>query len=348
MRTPLNGLFGTMELLKKTKLTKAQEGFVNVAQRSGDILLHHVNDVLDVSRLDAGKLELTEEVFDLEKFFADVVTTNEATAFAKDNTIKLNLNDMPESHVLADEHRLRQVAFNLVSNALKFTTKGTVTVDARVVDQADAHRLEFSVTDTGVGISEEDQTKVFERFFTQEKSYDRLASGAGLGLTICKQIVEIMGGTIGLQSTLGKGTTFHVSVPIKLALSTAPELQPAASPVGNHALQGQHVLLVEDNEINRMIVREMLQSEGVSITEAHNGQQAVDMAAGAPFAAILMDISMPVMNGVDATESIRSTETPIVKPDHCPDSPCARRGTSPLSGCRYEHMFWTNPYHRMR
>lgn len=318
MRTPLNGLFGTMELLQKTKLTQKQSDFVEVAQRSGKILLHHVNDVLDVSRIDAGMVELEDDVFDLEQFFKDVVTTNEATAFAKGNKLVLKLHNMPEYLIRGDEHRLRQVAFNLISNALKFTTKGTVTVDVDLKESKGAQpMLHFSVSDTGVGISSEDQKRVFDRFFTQEKSYDRLASGAGLGLTICKQIIEMMGGEISLNSTLGQGTTFEVTAPVEMTNKTSLVDLVVTEYIDGQALTGHRILLVEDNEINRMIAKEMLNNVGMTVEEAHNGQQAVDMATSQKYSAILMDISMPVMNGVDATISIRNSaglnkDTPIL------------------------------------
>ncbi len=307
MRTPLNGIFGTIELLQNTKLGKTQRGYLDIAKQSGDILLYHVNNVLDVARMDVGKLELSNDTFELTQFFKDIVTTNETTAYAQSNRLSLDLGDMPRCHVVADEQRLRQVAYNLVSNALKFTHHGEVTLKARIIGQ---EWLEFSVTDTGVGIHPEDQTRVFDRFFTQEKSYDRLASGAGLGLTICRQLVDMMEGTIALDSAVDKGSTFTVRVPLRIA--TEP-LKPKAKPEvpeNTDALNGLSVLLVEDNEINRLIVRQMLQSQGAAVTEAHNGQEAVDRVHEQQYAAILMDVSMPVMNGVDATEIIRQADTP--------------------------------------
>lgn len=310
MRTPLNGIFGTIELLQNTKLGKTQAGYLGIARQSADILLYHVNNVLDVARMDVGKLELSEDTFELRQFFRDVVTTNETTAYAQSNTLTLDLPGMSRCHVVADEQRLRQIAFNLVSNALKFTHHGKVTLKARA-KPADDDRLmlEFSVKDTGVGIHPEDQTRVFDRFFTQEKSYDRLASGAGLGLTICKQLVDMMGGTITLKSKVGKGSTFTVSVPLQVSEERAPQpLEPATIP-DTETLKGQNILLVEDNEINRLIVRQMLKAHDVEVTEAHNGQEAVDLAHQRRFAAILMDVSMPVMNGVDATEIIRAADT---------------------------------------
>ncbi|WP_300020089.1 PAS domain-containing hybrid sensor histidine kinase/response regulator [uncultured Roseobacter sp.] len=311
MRTPLNGIFGTIELLQNTRLGKTQSGYLGIAKQSADILLYHVNNVLDVARMDVGKLELVDDTFELTQFFKDIVTTNETTAYAHSNSLRLDLGSMERCHVVADEQRLRQVAYNLVSNALKFTDHGEVTLCARIIEVAEGeHTLEFSVTDTGVGIHPEDQTRVFDRFFTQEKSYDRLASGAGLGLTICRQLVDMMEGEIDLRSVVDKGSTFTVRVPLRMATDLSPSEPALVAPVDASDLNGKEVLLVEDNAINRIIVRQMLTSKGIRVIEAHNGQEAVDRAHEHAYAAILMDVSMPVMNGVDATEVIRDADTP--------------------------------------
>jgi PAS domain S-box-containing protein len=311
MRTPLNGIFGSLELLGNFKITKKQRNYLDIAKRSGDILLHHVNDVLDISRIDAEKMELVEDRFDLAQFFADVITTNEATADAQRNTLKLHMGNMPTETVLMDERRMRQITYNLISNALKFTNNGTVTLNANTfADPSGQNTLEFSVLDTGVGIHETEQPHVFERFYTQERSYDRFASGAGLGLAICKQLIEMMGGTISLQSTVGKGSSFTVSVPFKIDASPNEVVLTTENNTDLSALQGQEILLVEDNEINRLIVHEMLKTNGMVVHEAHNGQEAVDLAQTHPYAAILMDISMPIMNGADATNLIRTTAGP--------------------------------------
>lgn len=311
MRTPLNGIFGTLELLGNSEINKKQRSYLDIAKRSGDILLHHVNDVLDISRMDAEKMELVEDTFDLAQFFEDVITTNEATADAQSNTLKLQLEKMPDGAVLMDERRMRQVTYNLISNALKFTTNGTVTLRANsTLDQHGQSTLEFSVIDTGVGIHAEDQAHVFDRFYTQERSYDRFASGAGLGLAICKQLVDMMGGTISLQSQVGKGTSFTVVVPFKTSDTAQKPAEITEVAVDLTPLEGQEILLVEDNEINRLIVHEMLKANGMVVHEVHNGQEAVDLAQTRKYAAILMDVSMPVMNGVDATEIIRNTFGP--------------------------------------
>jgi signal transduction histidine kinase/CheY-like chemotaxis protein/HPt (histidine-containing phosphotransfer) domain-containing protein len=314
MRTPLNGLFGTIELLQGTKLSKKQTDYLALAKNSSDILLHHVNDVLDVSRLDAAKMDLTPTSFDLEQFFENVIITNEATATAKKNRLVLSLGSLPNQNVWMDEHRLRQIAYNLIGNALKFTTGGTVEVTASLISNTD---LQFSVSDTGIGISVDNINHVFEEFYTQDKSYDRMASGAGLGLTICKRIVDLMGGEISVISTLGKGTTFTVSVPLVLDDNVATSETILASNYNPENLSNRKILLVEDNDINRQIVREMLEKDDVIISEATNGLEAVEMANMQYFDLILMDVSMPVMNGVDATQKIRgsdglSVDVPII------------------------------------
>ncbi len=304
MRTPLNGLFGTIELLQETKLSQKQTEYLSLAKNSSDILLHHVNDVLDISRLDAAKMDLVPTSFDLGQFFENVITTNQTTATAKKNQLVLNLGDMPDQNVWMDEHRLRQIAYNLIGNALKFTTDGTVEVTAALMSKTD---LQFSVSDTGIGISDENISHVFEEFYTQDKSYDRMASGAGLGLAICKRIVDLMGGEISVASTLGKGTTFTVCVPLALDDNVAVAIAATPSGYNPENLNLLNVLLVEDNDINRQIVREMLEKDGVIISEATNGLEAVEMADKQHFDLILMDVSMPVMNGIDATRNIRGS-----------------------------------------
>lgn len=311
MRTPLNGFFGTIELLHETKLTQKQKGYLKLAKNSADILLHHVNDVLDITRLDAGKMELSPKSFDLETFFNDVVTTNASTAQTRQNELILDVTSMPDQPVYLDEHRLRQIVYNLVSNALKFTKNGKVTLKAHVKKtKRSEHILKFSVADTGAGIPEENLSRIFEEFYTQDKSYDRMASGAGLGLAISKRILTLMNGTITVESKLGKGSTFTVCLPFELAKPENKAYEHDKA-LDQSVLRGKHILLVEDNKINRTIVKEMLQSDGIQVSEAHNGLEAVKAVEVTDFDAILMDVSMPVMNGVDATEHIRASGSKV-------------------------------------
>lgn len=318
LRTPLNGLFGTIELLQGTTLTPKQAGYLELAKSSSDILLHHVNEVLDISRLDVGKLKLSPNTFDLKSFFQNAIATNQGTAIAHNNKLVLDLENMPDKPVYLDEHRLLQIVYNLLSNALKFTINGTVKITvATNISDAGVHELEFSVSDTGIGISKDDIELIFDKFYTQDKSYDRIASGAGLGLTICNRIVDVMGGEILVNSKKQKGSTFTVRIPI--ALDEAKDETPVDVPYSHppEILNGCHVLLVEDNEINRTIVKDMLEKDGVTVIEAKNGLEAIEAASEQTFDIILMDVSMPVVNGVDATIQIRknndlSSKVPII------------------------------------
>ena len=312
MRTPLNGVFGAVQLLKATPLTDTQINYLDIAQQSGDVLLHHVNNVLDVTRIDEGKLELSTDQFEITKFFGDVIAANNPMAKTHGNVLVSDFDDFEGVTIVADKHRLRQVLYNLIGNAVKFTENGKVIVSVSIDPTDDgAQILTFSVADTGIGIPETEQNKVFERFYTRNSSYDRMASGAGLGLTICKDLVTLMGGEIALESTEDVGTTFMVQVPVTLAdgVDLVPETKKETP---HHDVSGRHVLVVEDNEINRVIVRHMLETQGVEVTEAFDGAAAVAIAKKTKFDAILMDISMPVMNGVDATQAIRGSNGPNV------------------------------------
>ncbi len=309
MRTPLNGIFGAVELLKATPLTEHQANYLDIAQQSGDILLHHVNNVLDVTRMDEGKLELVPHQFEIAQFFRDIVAFNTPTAQLKGNVLVADIADLGRETVLVDRHRLRQILYNLIGNAVKFTENGRITVSATLdsVEEDTAH-LVFSVKDTGIGIPLDEQDKVFDRFFTRNGSYDRMAPGAGLGLTICKELVGLMNGTILLDSVPGHGSTFDVCIPVQLGLpeTETPSVDMVDAP---NTLAGARILLVEDNEINRIIVRQMLKARDLIVTEVNDGAAAVAIAKRTAFDAILMDISMPVMNGVDATKAIRATST---------------------------------------
>jgi len=311
MRTPLNGVFGAIDLLKATKINKEQTHYLNIAQQSGEILLGHVDSVLDVTRLDSGVMDLVFDPIDVEQFFKDIISANAPEAAKKNNTLKLDLGQIATGFIDADKQRVRQIVYNLLSNALKFTENGTITLKAAVLQAADgAGELTVSVTDTGIGIPAAEHSRIFQRFYTQEKSYDRKASGAGLGLAICKQLLDIMEGTIEVESTDGAGSAFHVRIPVKVLADAVlqPGEDPEEAPLPR--LDGMRVLLAEDNEINRLIVRQMLEASGAQVTEAHDGAQAVAAAEAEAFSVILMDISMPVLNGLDAAQKIRNGAGP--------------------------------------
>lgn len=309
MRTPLNGILGSLELLSLTELTQGQRDHLDIMKKSGDLLLHHVNDVLELSRLDAHRNEAVAEVFDLNQVLQDVADGLHHMARSAGTQIKLDASEPSLTHVKGNPHRLRQVLVNLAGNAVKFTENGTVTLTARRTARRTGGetRAELLVADTGIGIAPEDQARIFDEFVTIDPNYNRKAEGTGLGLAITHRLVGAMGGEIALNSTPGEGTTFTVSldlpaVPIGRRASDRSEHEDAAEV---RRLDNYKVLLVEDNPINRRIARAMLEALGCIVTEAVDGAKGVEAAKDARFDVVLMDISMPEMDGVEATIRIR-------------------------------------------
>ncbi|QPH55274.1 hybrid sensor histidine kinase/response regulator [Pontivivens ytuae] len=299
MRTPLNGLLGTMELLDGTALDAAQRNYLRIMGTSGELLLHHVNDVLDISRLDSGMTRLAIAPFHLPKLLQDLVDGQRAAAEAAGNQLTLAPVHDGIANVQGDAMRLQQVLLNLVGNAIKFTRNGEIAVE---VDHVPATgELEFRVTDTGIGIPEHDLERIFEDFVTLDTSYSRRTGGTGLGLGITRRTVAAMGGTIGVESEAGEGSLFWVRLPLPATTAdTAVE--------GEDALPEPEVcdvLIVEDNAINRTVARAMLERFGHRVDEAEDGAQGVAAAERCAYDLILMDISMPTMDGVQATKAIR-------------------------------------------
>ena len=317
MRTPLNGVLGILDLLSGTDLDVRQAEYVDVATTSGEILLRHINDVLDITRIEAGRIEIQQEPMSIEALLAEVSAVGRPGAAARGTTIAVETTGLPPS-LTGDAHRIRQVLLNLVGNAVKFTENGTIRIAAeRIGGSATSVQIEFSVTDDGVGIKAEDQERIFDDFVTLDAEYTREASGSGLGLSICRRVVAAMGGTIGVESEPGKGSRFWIRLHLQAAARddkvSEPENEATEATAPGAPLS---VLLVEDNEVNRLVAGRMLEIEGHSVTEARDGAEGVAAAAHEKFDVILMDISMPRMDGVEATRRILATgansETPII------------------------------------
>lgn len=314
MRTPLNGMLGTIELLGETDLSPRQRGLLRVMETSGRMLLHHVNDVLDISRLDSGKMPMYLESVDLGQLVTEVLDSQRAAAQAHGNQLQPVLPDPALPEMISDPIQLRQVLLNLVGNAIKFTKNGRITLGLL---PPDANGMtEFRISDTGIGIESDKLDHIFDDFVTLDASYKRVSGGTGLGLGITRRLVQGMGGSILVESTPGLGTTFRVLLPMALAVS---EKLPAALPHAESGVAGDtpsappapkvtplRVLLVEDNPVNRLVAREMLQAQGHHVAEAHDGEEGVRTAGAQHFDVILMDISMPRMDGLEATRAIRS------------------------------------------
>ena len=314
MRTPLNGVLGTLELLSGTELDDRQRKFVSVMDSSGKLLLEHVNNVLDVSRVDAGMADVAQNAFDVVALAEDSLEGLRAQATKRGNSLSINVVGPPIGRVLGDAKRLRQILFNLVGNAIKFTENGSVTLELEAGTNDET--VEFRVIDTGIGIAEQDLARIFEDFVTLDASYQREVEGTGLGLGIVKRLVHMLGGEIGVESEQGDGSVFW----FRLALPRANErrtTQSRTSAASNDVEGSLSVLVVEDNEINRMVAREMLEQAGCAVTEAVDGQDGVRTANAQEFDLILMDISMPKVDGTAATVTIKSgngpnTSTPII------------------------------------
>lgn len=311
MRTPLNGLLGMLDLLRQTRTDKKQSFYIDNMEFSGRVLLDLINNVLDLTKLDTEVDALNNSSFDPERLVQEVLASQLALARKNDNQLHYEWVGDPVKGVLSDRARLRQILLNLVNNAIKFTESGEITVEAEILDPLTMDgrpELELRILDTGCGIPEGDIDRVFDDFETVDANYDRSAEGSGLGLGIVRRLVQMMGGKIGVESEVGEGSLFWVRLPI-VKTETNDDSAPFAA-LANTVKEGANLLMVEDNEINRRVLREMLESQGHTVGEAHNGLEAVEKTSLESYDAILMDISMPGMDGVTATKHIRASEGP--------------------------------------
>ena len=315
IRTPLNGLLGNLSLLHNTRLSAKQASFVKNMDTSGKLLMSHITDVLDITKYDAGKLRLRSVAMNLSTLLQDIVDNQSGAASANDTTLEWGWIGTRVDWILGDPDRIQHILMNVIGNAVKFTHGGRVAVEMSVNGAPDADPvLQISVNDTGIGMDPDLQAHIFEDFLTGDMSYERTVGGTGLGLGLAQRFVKALGGNIEVESEKGEGSTFRIFFPI--APISPPDVTAERRP-GKKNLRPSHILLVEDNEINRVVAREMLNVAGHKVTEAPNGQVAVDLAAVSSFDLILMDISMPVMDGRAATRAIRAghgvcAKTPII------------------------------------
>ncbi|TXH26938.1 MAG: response regulator [Elusimicrobia bacterium] len=315
IRTPMNGVLGIAELLLASPLSEVQHQRLETLYRSGQDLLDVINDILDVSKIEAGRLELRNAVFDLQAMLGDLVEAFAVPAAAKGLTLTLQVAaDVPLA-VDGDLPRLRQVLTNLVANAIRFTETGGV---ALLVSRDLDNRIRFVVNDTGPGLAAGECTRVFDAFAQADDSDSRRYGGTGLGLAIARQIVTLMHGEIGVDSTPGGGSTFWFVVPLSAGELPAPQPLPTVTESTLQTLNG-HVLLVEDNSVNRMVAEAFLRRFGLQVSVAVDGEQAIAMTAAQRFDVILMDCQMPNIDGFEATRVIRARESE-------PES----KGTAPL------------------
>lgn len=313
IRTPMNAILGLTELLEDTKLSIEQKKYLDSLGMVGHSLLNIINDILDLSKLEAGKMEFKKEEFSLHSEVNSVV---DMMRFQLPPHLSLTFNSQvdPELKVLGDPHRLCQVLINVMGNAVKFTEKGGVTVSLGTKQVGNDHCANIEVTDTGIGMRPADVGKIFSPFNQVNRNGQIKNMGTGLGLAIVKKILDGFGGTISVRSKVDKGTTFSISIPFSSA-SKAPDIRFDTFTEDADSLKGVKVLLVEDNEINRLIASKFLERAEVDVTEANDGLKAVDLIrSGFAPDAVLMDIQMPKMDGISAASE-------ILKMSHAKDIP---------------------------
>ena len=301
LRTPLNGVLGMARALAGTRLDPRQKRYVETIARSGDGLMTILNDILDISKIEAGRMDLDVAAFDLRALSQQVVDLWVETAGAKGLELTLDASpDLPDA-LLGDETRVRQILMNLVSNALKFTREGAVQVGLKAAPSADGDgAIEITVSDSGVGMTAEHLAGLFRPFAQAEASTARTYGGTGLGLAICRQLTAMMGGEINVESQTARGTTFRVWLPLPAAPADV------AMPEDTVSLHAVSILVVDDNPINQTVARAVLEAAGAEIETASDGSEALERLRKGAFDLVLMDVHMPVMDGVEAVSRIRS------------------------------------------
>lgn len=312
IRTPLNGIMGLTDLVLRSALDEKQRDYLQKAQKSSHILLSLINDILDYSKIEAGKLNLEHRAFNLDEVIGSVIDLFEHEA--SNRNLLLEIDTPPNLNLVGDSLRLRQVLTNIVGNAIKFTKKGFVKVTISIKNEdKNSINLDFSIKDSGIGMCQEVQESLFKKFTQADSSITREYGGTGLGLSISKQLVELMGGKISLESSLGVGSDFMFS--IKFTKQETLTAEKTKQPIKEkNKFKSCIILLVEDNSINQLVVVGILENLGINVDIANNGKEAVDKAKIKNYDLILMDIQMPIMDGFEATKKIRNfnKDIPII------------------------------------
>lgn len=316
IRTPLNAILGMAELLEYSELPADALSSVKTIRSSGEALLEVINEILDYAKIEHGKLELEERAVDIAALAETTANIIRGRAADHGNAIILDIPDALDAHyVRTDPTRLRQVLLNLLSNAVKFTSRGTVTLRIREFYRSGKLMLRFEVEDTGIGIDEAGLARLFQPFSQVDASISRRYGGTGLGLTICKQIVEKLGGELGMSSTVGVGSIFWFEIAV-VAVDRDEVMSHGAGQDASAGLTRKRILLVEDNRVNQQVAQRFLERLGQEVTIANDGAEAVRLCNNETFDLILMDMQMPVMDGIEATRRIAAGalngKTPIV------------------------------------
>lgn len=318
LRTPLNAILGLTEAVLQDELTPTQRERLSTVSAAGESLLVILNDILDLSKVEAGKLELEKTRFDLQELTRSVAAAFALKADEKGIAFNIEIEQDVPVHLIGDPTRIRQILGNLISNAIKFTDQGSVSVHLDLTPtagaQPDGLLLHGTVTDTGLGMDKATLQRLFKPFTQADESISRSHGGTGLGLSICNELANLMGGQVSASSTPGEGSTFTFEIPVQKtqAPETTPSLAGApnadTNPDQNPTIPYRKILVAEDNAVNRMVLKALLERYPCEITFAIDGSEALSLWRNQHFDCILMDIHMPVMNGVTATKTIRAEE----------------------------------------
>lgn len=309
IRTPMNGVIGMTDLLMETPLDEEQQEYVQIIKKSGDTLLMIINDILDFSKIEAGKEVLSEELFSVRGILTEAMNMILPKALEKNLEITTSVNPDVPTLVVGDVTKIKQVLMNLLSNAIKFTPNGAITVSVqRLMQEQGMVRLLFTVRDTGLGVPKDKAARLFEPFFQADNYMTRKVEGTGLGLAICKKLVQLMGGEIWYEpSTDHPGSVFKFTTSLQIGAHPGKQQDDASANPENLADNTLKILIAEDNEVNHIVLKKMVEKLGYNSTAVLNGQEAVEAFRRYPYDIIFMDVQMPVMDGLAATKLIRET-----------------------------------------
>ncbi|QZY55253.1 ATP-binding protein [Crassaminicella profunda] len=311
IRTPMNGIIGFSDLLLQSDLNEKQRKYMNVINDSAQSLLNIINEILDFSKIESGNIEIVKKSFCIKELIRVLMEIFQQKAKGKEVELTYSISSHVPDVIYTDMMKVRQVLVNLIDNALKFTEEGWIHMDVNIKEEENKHKLYFSVKDTGVGIPKEELPHIFDSFkqASINENYTRNSVGTGLGLAISKQLVEALGGSISAKSVYRKGTIFKVQIPIDpviLKKEKTHECKKKMSSISRYP--NMNILVAEDNMINQLLLGELLKIHGIKYTIANNGQEAINLLEKEKIDLILMDVSMPVMDGIEATKIIKSNK----------------------------------------